>query len=312
MTGNNQDASGFNVESNKALNKSNASQQNTSEFDATGVSSADSNGGVQLKKNISVAAVKTKRNYSQVVMKYLGGYQQLTLREQLLVLGLVALFSVFLYVLVRWIPMQEQMREETGRLTKHNKSLKSLAIPDVISESSGSLQDQLDKAQAELDQLDLELDEALEDWVSLDDKASLQRLKLGISSLARKTGLVVVVNKPIKISRAYKPVKKVGRKTKPETKSKSKSKSGNKPEEIEIEEELVNPYFSSTLPLIYEYHRPGVQYEMRGSYGSFMKFIGGLSELPNQVSVGELDLSVQDLRTESGRETLNISLTIIL
>ncbi|PCI49573.1 MAG: hypothetical protein COB51_04100 [Moraxellaceae bacterium] len=247
-----------------------------------GEGTVDVDTAVQLKKTIAVVHVREKRNFSQMFLKYVASYQQLSLREQLLLLGMMTLFAVFLYGLIRWLPMQVDLQEQTERLQRHNKQLRSLSVPSVVNESSSSLQRKLEQEEWALARLQNELEGVANRWLHLDDKAALQSLKLDISSLALRTGLEVVVNKPVDV------------------------------EKLALPSDHANPHLNAASRLIHEYERPGVQYEMQGSYPSLLTFFNGLNELPNQVSLGQFDITVVDLRTESGRQTLNISLTLVL
>ena len=247
-----------------------------------GGSSTEVPGAVQLKKNIPVLHVRERLNVSQLLAKYISRYQQFSLREQLLLLGMTAVFAIFLYVLIRWLPMQMDIREQAERLQRHNKELKSLSIPSVANESRSSLQRKLEQEELALKHLQNELEGISNRWLSVNDKAALQSLKLAISSMALRTGLEVVVNKPINVEKLALPIRQV------------------------------NPHLNAAPRLIHEYERPGVQYEMQGSYSSLLRFFDGLNGLPNHVSVGQFDITVVDLRTESGRQTLNISLTLVL
>lgn len=237
---------------------------------------------VQLKKSMPLVKIKKERNIVQLLTRYWVSYQKLSFREQLLLLGMMTLIVLFFYLLARWLPLQASLREETERLQRYREDLKSLSIPSVAGESGDALLRELKREALALEQLETEMGGIVDRWLDLDDKAALQSLKLAISSLALRTGLEVVVNKPVNTDKLTQTTTQL------------------------------NPYLNASVRLIQEYARPGVHYEMRGSYVGFLSFLRGLNELPYHVSVGQFDISVEDLRTESGRHTLNIRLTVVL
>lgn len=262
-------------------NPDKAHDQTTIEADVDGKASQE-NRVLLSHKSTSYDASHKPIRFIDYFKPHYRAYTRLSFREQILILGLSSALILILYLILRWVPLQATLADERKRLEQRNEDLKELILPTVNGDTANTIKARLEKLQRTRDELLAQTQPLLDQWISLNNPAALEQLKLAISTLATQSGLDILVNKPVIHRLAKTP------------------------------EDLTAALDDPTAVLMKNHGRSAVQYEMRGPYSGLRRFLSGLNELPRRVSLGRFDIAVYDPRTEAGRNTLNITVVLAL
>ena len=130
-------------------------------------------------------------------------YQNLQLREKILIFGLALCSVAATYILLRGVPNAKQMKvleEQKGFVDTQRKDAK---LPR-ISPKSGGYTTTLGHGKAEHEALIQALARTQAQYVALKDDAELQKLRREISNLARNSGLTVLETHTLRGAKAEK------------------------------------------------------------------------------------------------------------